>query len=95
MNLFTETKVSQHHGETSVLGLIDPITNDWDIDLLNEFFLEIDVKLITKIPVALDCEDQWSWKCDLRGMYSIKQGYNLLMRTTNNIYFSFTASAQL
>nr|GMD89766.1 uncharacterized protein LOC109146988 [Ipomoea batatas] len=51
-----------------IIALIDPITNDWDGDLLHEMFMDRDVQLIKQIPVAITFEDQWFWKGDIRGV---------------------------
>lgn len=91
MNLYIETKVSPHHSEATVAGLIDPITKDRDVDLLKELFRDRNVNLITKIAVALDYEDQWIWKGDMRRIYLVKQGYKLMMGTIDNVAHSFNA----
>lgn len=71
------TPRSEFHGLATVSSLIDPETSDWDVPLLNEMFCDRDVELIRKIPVSLSYEDQWCWRDDIRGIYTVKHGYKL------------------
>ncbi|XP_019184794.1 PREDICTED: uncharacterized protein LOC109179753 [Ipomoea nil] len=50
-------------------------TNGWNNDLLDELFAPQDVMLIKQLPVSLNCDDDWFWDRDLRGCYSVKDGY--------------------
>lgn len=84
-----------HLGEVAVAGLVDPVTRDWDEDLLRELFVERDVGLILKIPVATDFDDQWVWKGDMKGLYSVKHGYKMMMMNSTDQVSSFVAWSQL
>ncbi|XP_019173395.1 PREDICTED: uncharacterized protein LOC109168969 [Ipomoea nil] len=69
---------STHPGlgqELLVSNLVDNATNGWNNDLLDELFAPRDVMLIKQLPVSLDCNDDWFWERDLRGCYSVKDGY--------------------
>lgn len=72
-------------------SLIDHVMKVWIISLFREWFLEHDVKLIAKILVAIDFDDQWIWKGDFHGLYSVKHDYRLLMCEVNNPVLVFTA----
>ncbi|XP_019199054.1 PREDICTED: uncharacterized protein LOC109192802 [Ipomoea nil] len=70
--------VSNHPGlgqELLVSDLIDSTTNGWNNNLLDELFAPRDVLLIKQLPVNLNCDDVWFWDRDLRGCYSVKDGY--------------------
>ncbi|XP_031101785.1 uncharacterized protein LOC116005682 [Ipomoea triloba] len=44
-----------------------------------------------RIPISLSCADQWCWRGDVRGVYTVKQGYRLQMEGVMNEPFQFTA----
>ncbi|XP_019172490.1 PREDICTED: uncharacterized protein LOC109167594 [Ipomoea nil] len=72
---------STHPGlrqELLVSDLIDNATNGWNNELLDELFAPRDVLLNKQLPVSLDCDDDWFWGRDLRGCYSVKDGYRRL-----------------
>ncbi|XP_019163599.1 PREDICTED: uncharacterized protein LOC109159940 [Ipomoea nil] len=72
---------STHPGlgqELLVSDLIDNATNGWNNELLDELFAPRDVLLIKQLPVSLECDDDWFWDRDLRGCYSVKDGYRRL-----------------
>ncbi|KAE8797725.1 NAC domain-containing protein 78 [Hordeum vulgare] len=57
--------------------LINPVTEDWDTDLVNELFTEEDARIILSIPVKPDMEDFPTWHYDKRGNFSVKSAYQL------------------
>ncbi|XP_031120454.1 uncharacterized protein LOC116023592 [Ipomoea triloba] len=75
----------------TVSALVDPMTSDWDVPLLKELFCDRDVALIMKIPISPSYNDQWCWRGDVRGMYTVKQGYRLLVEDAVNAPSQFTA----
>ncbi|XP_073137691.1 uncharacterized protein [Henckelia pumila] len=51
----------------------------WDLDLLDDLFIERDKHLISAIPLSRrECEDKWIWGPDRNGSYSVKSGYKIL-----------------
>nr|GMD39294.1 uncharacterized protein LOC109186206 [Ipomoea batatas] len=44
-----------------------------------------------RIPISPSFSDQWCWRDDVRGTYTVKQGYKLLMAETVNVSTQFTA----
>ncbi|XP_019161400.1 PREDICTED: uncharacterized protein LOC109158036 [Ipomoea nil] len=62
-----------------VSELIDPITKDWDVGKLTRCFMERDVGLIRKIPVAPTFTDSWCWRDDTNGQYQVRHGYKLMV----------------
>ncbi|XP_019186011.1 PREDICTED: uncharacterized protein LOC109180755 [Ipomoea nil] len=61
-----------------VSDLIDDNTGRWNVDLLHQGFNPRDVMLISQLPVNLDYDDMWYWEGDLKGCYSVKNGYHRL-----------------
>ncbi|XP_031101874.1 uncharacterized protein LOC116005777 [Ipomoea triloba] len=61
--------------DTTVSGLIDPITNSWDVSILLDLFAPRDIDLIKRVPISPGYTDSWYWIDDLRGIYSVKSGY--------------------
>ncbi|XP_031116576.1 uncharacterized protein LOC116020230 [Ipomoea triloba] len=76
-NPFITSPLIDHDEHLLVSELIHPLTNDWDITKLNALFEQRDVELIVQIPISLNYEDKWCWRGDLRGCYSVKQGYRM------------------
>ncbi|XP_019183749.1 PREDICTED: uncharacterized protein LOC109178667 [Ipomoea nil] len=58
--------------------LLDNTTNGWNDDLIQHLFAPRDVLLIKQLPVNMECDDVWFWDRDLRGCYSVKDGYRRL-----------------
>ncbi|XP_019163472.1 PREDICTED: uncharacterized protein LOC109159815 [Ipomoea nil] len=50
----------------------------WDEEIIRDIFHEDDVRRILATPVNILAEDTWRWPGDLRGMYAVKHGYQLL-----------------
>ncbi|XP_031106239.1 uncharacterized protein LOC116010884 [Ipomoea triloba] len=64
---------------STVSGLIDPITNTWDLSILRDIFLPVDVDRIVKIPVSPTYDDSWYWVGEPNGCYTVKSGYRKLV----------------
>lgn len=52
--------------------------NEWDRDLLQDIMNTDEADLISSIPFSKDREDSWYWEGDIRGIYSVKNGYRYL-----------------
>lgn len=60
-------------------SLINPITNQWDSDLLQACFLARDISLIKSIPLSSNrIEDTLFWPFTPSGVYTVKSGYRFL-----------------
>ena len=57
--------------------LIDPATEQWDAQLLNQCFWEEDVRLIRQLPVHKDMDDTLAWHYDSKGIFSVRSAYKV------------------
>ncbi|XP_019179933.1 PREDICTED: uncharacterized protein LOC109175136 [Ipomoea nil] len=64
----------------TVSGLLNAEGN-WDIDIVKDIFLEEDIQRILAKPVSCQFKDSWRWNGDLRGRYTVRHGYRLIMDT--------------
>ncbi|XP_019181376.1 PREDICTED: uncharacterized protein LOC109176397 [Ipomoea nil] len=78
-NPFIQTPAPDHSDTIKVSSLLIPNTAAWDIERLNQLFMPRDVELIKKIPVSPAYDDRWCWRGDIRGCYSVKHGYRMLV----------------
>jgi hypothetical protein len=60
-----------------VQDLIDPSTQQWNEQIINQTFMPIEANQILQIPLTnvLD-EDTISWQGTRDGIYTVKSGYN-------------------
>jgi hypothetical protein len=65
---------------TKVQELIDPISGQWDYDLVKQTFYEVDVETILAIPIREDFEDFVAWQFDSKGIFSVKSAYKVYVR---------------
>lgn len=74
---FVHTDCPPQLHDAKVANLLD---NDgkWNVELLNDIFVESDVVRILHTPISPAHPDCWFWKGDLRGTYSVRHGYHLL-----------------
>ncbi|XP_019157468.1 PREDICTED: uncharacterized protein LOC109154044 [Ipomoea nil] len=65
----------------------------WDTAILHDFFQEEDVRWILATPMSPQCKDSWRWLGDIRGNYTVRHGYRLLMNSSeeNNYAGEFHA----
>lgn len=75
---FIQTPVIEQNQNMKVCDLINLVLHDWDVELLNTLFIPWDVGLILKILVAIQYDDKWCWRGDIRGSYTVKHGYPIL-----------------
>jgi len=62
---------------SKVEELINPITEEWDIELIREIFWLQDVETILSIPVLVGLTDVVAWHKDSKGMFSIQLAYRI------------------
>jgi hypothetical protein len=66
---------------TRVWELINPLTGNWDEQLLNEIFFSVDVGRILQIPVnSQGFDDFIAWRFTKHGRYTVRSGYHLQWR---------------
>lgn len=66
-------------GGAQVSSLINPITNQWDFDLLQACFLPRDISSIKSIHLSSNLvEDTLKWPFTPSGVYTVKSGYRFL-----------------
>ncbi|XP_019150316.1 PREDICTED: uncharacterized protein LOC109147128 [Ipomoea nil] len=63
--------------DARVHGLLDG-QGQWDLSILRDIFLEEDVPKILATPVSSQFRDSWRWVGDVRGCYTVKNGYRRL-----------------
>ncbi|XP_019155928.1 PREDICTED: uncharacterized protein LOC109152735 [Ipomoea nil] len=61
-----------------VADLIDHDQGIWKQDLILQLFIPRDANLILQTPVCVDFKDDWYWSGDIRGIYTVKNGYKQL-----------------
>jgi hypothetical protein len=65
---------------STVSDLIDPQSNQWNQQLLNQNFYPMEAKMISQIPLVNPSEDDIiSWLGTKDGIYSVKSGYHALI----------------
>ena len=64
--------------------LINPITGEWDVELLQQTFWEDDVEIIRSIVVHIDMDDVLAWHFDIREIFSVKSAYKVHREHTEN-----------
>ncbi|XP_031111845.1 uncharacterized protein LOC116015819 [Ipomoea triloba] len=75
------TPVAEELKDACVSGLLNE-SGAWDSEVVKDLFLDSDVNRILSTLVAPHIEDTWRWKGDIRGMYSVRHDYKLLMAET-------------
>ncbi|XP_062101909.1 uncharacterized protein LOC133809260 [Humulus lupulus] len=61
-----------------VKSLLDPVTKEWDKDLILDLFQPEDAYLILSIPLSTNTDDTWYWALEKSGNFSVKSLYRLL-----------------
>jgi len=62
---------------TRVNELINPVTGEWDEQLVNDLFWPQDAEEILQIPIDEHMEDWLAWHFDATGLFSVKSAYKL------------------
>ena len=57
--------------------LINPVTEDWDEQLVRDTFYEEDANIILSLPISVETEDFLAWHPDPNGKFSVKSAYVL------------------
>ncbi|KAK1398571.1 hypothetical protein POM88_008434 [Heracleum sosnowskyi] len=69
----SESLVNQKVNALMVTG-----TKQWDDDLISDIFVDRDAQLIMSIPISDGINDNWFWRKDKLGIYSVKSAYLML-----------------
>nr|GLL26872.1 uncharacterized protein LOC109177267 [Ipomoea trifida] len=77
-NPFFTSNVTEPQVIERVVELIDLATRDWNTQLIDEHFNSRDGGLMMQIHVFVNHPDQWYWRNDLNGLYSVRNGYKKL-----------------
>nr|POE84412.1 hypothetical protein CFP56_44500 [Quercus suber] len=68
-----------------VANLINPMTQQWDLSLLNNLFLPHEVTSIISIPLCKNrVANKIFWPLNQSGLYTVKSGYQFLMDEQKN-----------
>lgn len=51
---------------------------EWDVDLINDIFIERDAQLILSLPLNNAKSDSWFWKWNRLGEYMVKSAYDAI-----------------
>lgn len=65
---------------TRVNELINPITSDWDEQLIRDTFCHEDAEVILSLPIADGMEDWIAWHYDSAGRFLVKSVYKLAVQ---------------
>lgn len=77
---------------TTVSQLMVVDHSSWDLDLINDLFIDRDINLITSIPLNDNEEDSWYWKHDHLGHYTMKSAYLALQEAKPSSHASDNSS---
>lgn len=65
--------------EAKVSGLMKMNTpSKWDTEILDDLFDLEEKECIMRTPISPDFEDDWYWKLDLKGRYTVKSAYKAI-----------------
>jgi hypothetical protein len=62
---------------SKVSELINPVTGEWDEQLIAKIFWPEDASEILRIPIADNLEDWPAWYFDTKGLFSVKSAYKV------------------
>jgi hypothetical protein len=62
---------------TDVDELIDPVTGDWDVQMIKDLFWEDDQQVILAIPIFDGRENILAWHFDKHGKFSVRSAYKV------------------
>lgn len=56
---------------------------EWDVEILEDLFDPGDGERILKTPISPSFEDDWYWKFELKGQYTVKSAYRTFVMQSN------------
>ena len=69
---------------TKVNELINPVTGEWDEQLIHDLFWPKDAAEILRIPIDEQMEDWPAWHFDAKGLFFVKSTYKLVVPVRDN-----------
>ena len=69
---------------TKVNELINPVTGEWDEQLVHDLFWPEDAAEILRIPIDEQMEGWPAWHFDAKGLFSVKSAYKLVVAVRDN-----------
>ena len=69
---------------TKLNELINPVTGEWDEQLIHDLFWPKDAAEILRIPIDEQMEDWPAWHFDAKGLFSVKSAYKLVVAVRDN-----------
>ncbi|KAL8089646.1 hypothetical protein AgCh_039217 [Apium graveolens] len=73
---FISTNIPTDFPNIKVSDLVNDRDKSWDDTMLNNLFIERDIRLIKQIPLAsTERRDSWMWLFDSKGEFTVKSGY--------------------
>uniref|UniRef100_A0A803QFT1 Reverse transcriptase domain-containing protein n=1 Tax=Cannabis sativa TaxID=3483 RepID=A0A803QFT1_CANSA len=70
--------VSESLKGKSVSQLMQVGNRQWDLEILQDIFIDRDINLIVTIPLHIEDADAWYWRNEKLGHYSVKSAYKVL-----------------
>jgi hypothetical protein len=58
-----------------VADLINPVSGDWDKELVRDCLWTADVVHVLQMPVRGNLDDCWAWRLNQKGIFSVKSAY--------------------
>ena len=69
---------------TKLNELINPVTGEWDEQLVHDLFWPEDAAEILRIPIDEQMEGWPAWHFDAKGLFSVKSAYKLVVAVRDN-----------
>ena len=70
-----------------VSQLIDPVSRNWNLNMLRDLFPWKDIQLIRDTRPMISREDSYCWSATNHGLYTVKSGYELSCRQVHQASF--------
>lgn len=67
-----------------VSQLIDPVSRNWNLNMLRDLFPWKDIHIILKPRPLASREDSFCWALTVNGLYTVKSGYDLISRQVHH-----------
>jgi ribonuclease HI len=69
----------QNDAPQMVADFIDVTTASWNVPMLQQFFLPMDIEVITSIPLSTRrMDDCWAWHFEKTGIFSVRSAYRMI-----------------
>jgi hypothetical protein len=70
----------QNDAPHMVSDFIDTTIASWDLPKLQQFFLPMDIEVITVIPLnTRRMDDCWAWNFEKTGIFSVRSAYKMII----------------